>query len=149
MDGIAAIGLDLDGGIDEAPHFFAPLSKLWPAAVYVVTSRRDYERAKQYFDTFGIRYSEIILVARFEDKAIVIKDKSIGVCFDDQDEMLMQIPDDVVVMKIQTVKVLTQHRGTGCIQRQPGGKSDVGGMATKYRFVGKTALKMRTFHRDF
>jgi len=81
--------------------FSRPLSKLCPAAVYVVTYRRDYERAKQYVDTIGIRYSEIILVARFQDKAIVIKDKSIGVCFDDQDEMRMHIPDDVVVMKIR------------------------------------------------
>lgn len=101
MDGVPAIGLDLDGCIDEAPHFFAPLSHLWPASVFVITFRRDYGKAKQYVDTFGIRYSEIILVSRFEDKAIVIKDKSIGIYFDDQDEILMHIPDDVVVMKIR------------------------------------------------
>ncbi|MCA9063101.1 MAG: hypothetical protein KDA96_08580 [Planctomycetaceae bacterium] len=101
MNDASAIGLDLDGCIDEAPEFFARLSQLWPGHVYVITYRRDFDRAKQYVDTFRIRYTELILVQRFEDKATVIREKQIGVYFDDQDEMLMHIPESVTVMKIR------------------------------------------------
>ena len=95
------LGFDLDGCIDEAPAFFRPLSEIWPAPVYVITYRRDPDRAREYVDRFGIRYDEIILVQRFEDKAVVIREKNIGVYFDDQDEMLMHIPENVTVLKIR------------------------------------------------
>ena len=96
-----ALGFDLDGCIDEAPQFFRPLSEIWPAPVYVITYRRDYDKAKEYVDSFGLNYAEIILVERFEDKATVIAEKDIGVYFDDQDEMLMYVPENVIVMKIR------------------------------------------------
>ena len=98
---VPALGLDLDGCIDEAPQFFGPLSRLWPASSYVITFRRDFQKAKDYVDSFDIKYEEIILVNRFEDKAVVIREKNIGVYFDDQDEMLMHIPGQVVVLKIR------------------------------------------------
>jgi hypothetical protein len=101
LNDVTAIGLDLDGCIDEAPGFFAPLSQIWPGHIYVITYRRDHDKAKQYVDSFNIRYTELILVQRFEDKATVIADKNIGVYFDDQDEMLMHIPVGVTVMKIR------------------------------------------------
>ena len=101
MNTPCAIGLDLDGCIDEAPHFFTPLSQIWPGDVYVITFRRDYDKAKAYIDSFDIRYSEIILVNKFEDKASVIADKGIRIYFDDQDEILMHIPETVTVMKIR------------------------------------------------
>ena len=101
MDDVASIGLDLDGCIDEAPHFFAPLSHAWPGDVYVITYRSEYDKAKQYVDSFKIRYTDLILVNRFEDKAEVIKEKGIRIYFDDQDEMLMHIPDTVTVMKVR------------------------------------------------
>jgi len=96
-----SLGFDLDGCIDEAPAFFRPLSEIWPAPVYVITYRRDFDKAKEYVDSFAIKYAEIILVQRFEDKAVVIREKNIGVYFDDQDEMLMHVPENVTVMKIR------------------------------------------------
>ena len=96
-----SIGLDLDGCIDEAPDFFSTLSEFWPAKVYIITFRRDYEKPKGYVEQFNINYEEIILVNRFEDKAVVIKEKEITVYFDDQDEILMHIPENVVVFKIR------------------------------------------------
>ena len=90
-----------DGCIDEAPDFFGPLSNVWPGKIYVITFRRDYDQAVDYVNSFGIRYDEIILVNRFEAKAEVIAAKNIGVYFDDQDEMLMHIPDTVTVLKIR------------------------------------------------
>lgn len=98
---VPAIGLDLDGCIDEAPTFFGPLSQLWPAAVYVITYRRNFERARDYVNSFDIRYDELILVNRFEDKATVIREKGITVYFDDQDEMLMHVPEGVTVLKVR------------------------------------------------
>ena len=101
MTDAAAIGLDLDGCIDEAPHFFVPLSHAWPGRIYIITYRSDYDQAKSYVDSFNIKYDELILVSRFEDKAVVIKDKNIRVYFDDQDEMLMHVADNVAVLKIR------------------------------------------------
>lgn len=101
MDHVPSIGLDLDGCIDEALHFFAPLSHTWPGDVYVITYRSDYDKARQYVDSFGIRYTDLILVNRFEDKAVVIKEKGIQIYFDDQDEMLMHIPENVTVLKVR------------------------------------------------
>lgn len=101
MNDVPAIGLDLDGCIDEAPHFFTPLSHAWPGLVYVITYRRDYNKARDYVDSFNIRYEELILVDRFEDKAVVIEDRGIRIYFDDQDEMLMHVPDNVTVLKVR------------------------------------------------
>lgn len=100
-DTATAPAIGLDGCIDEAPQFFRPLSEIWPGKIFVITFRRDYDKAKAYVDSFGIRYNEIILVQRFEDKAVVIEDKGIGIYFDDQDEMLMHIPEGVTVLKIR------------------------------------------------
>lgn len=67
----------------------------------MITFRRDFDKAKAYVDRFGIRYTELILVSRFEDKAAVVAEKKIGIYIDDQDEMLMHIPDNVTVMKMR------------------------------------------------
>lgn len=96
-----SIGLDLDGCIDEAPAFFGPLSHVWPGQIFIITYRRDYNKAETYVNQFGIRYDELILVDRFEAKAEVITEKQIGIYFDDMDEMLMHIPESVTVFKIR------------------------------------------------
>ncbi|WP_339743712.1 hypothetical protein [uncultured Rubinisphaera sp.] len=101
MQIVPAIGLDLDGCIDEAPDFFRPLSLLWSGRIHVITFRHDYDKAKSYIESFGIRYDEINLVHRFEDKAVVIEEKGIGIYFDDQYEILMHIPEGVTVLKIR------------------------------------------------
>ena len=96
-----SIGIDLDGCIDEAPEFFSLLSTVWPGKIYIITFRRDYDQAVNYVNRFGIKYDAIILVNRFEAKAEVIAEKHIGIYFDDQDEMLMHIPESVIVLKIR------------------------------------------------
>jgi len=101
MHQVLPIGLDLDGCIDEAPAFFGPLSQIWPGKVFVITFRRDYQKAEDYVNRFGIRYDELILVDRFEAKAEVIVEKQIGIYFDDMDEMLMHVPETVTVFKIR------------------------------------------------
>tara|TARA_R110002096_G_scaffold101519_2_gene224463 strand:- start:397 stop:783 length:387 start_codon:yes stop_codon:yes gene_type:complete len=96
-----AIGIDLDGCIDEAPEWFQILTHVWPGPVYVITFRRDAEKAERDVAKHGIRCDEIILVNRFAAKADVIKEKKIAVYFDDQDEMLLHIPAGITVLKIR------------------------------------------------
>jgi len=96
-----AIGLDLDGCIDEAPEFFRKLSQCWPGEVYVITYRNDQAKAEQDVASFGIQCDEVILVSSFAEKAKVIAEKGISVYVDDQDEILMHIPVDVTVLKIR------------------------------------------------
>jgi hypothetical protein len=96
-----AIALDLDGTIDEAPEFFRLLSQSWPGKVYVITYRSDQAKAERDVAKFGIRCDEVILASRFDEKADVIAERGISVYFDDQDEMLMHIPEGVTVLKIR------------------------------------------------
>jgi hypothetical protein len=98
---IPAIAFDLDGTIDEAPEFFRILSERWPGEVYVITYRTDQARAEHDVAKFGIRCDEVILVSRFDEKADVIAERGVSVYFDDQDEMLLHIPDGVTVLKIR------------------------------------------------
>jgi hypothetical protein len=101
FDSAPAIGIDLDGCIDESPEWFRILTHVWPGRVYVITFRRDARKAESDVTKYGIRSDEIILVNRFAAKADVIKEKKIAVYFDDQDEMLLHIPVGITVLKIR------------------------------------------------
>lgn len=94
------LGIDIDGTIDESSDFFKILSKTWPGKVYIVTARDDAEKAKQYVDSFDIYYDDIYAIGKL-DKAETISRIGIDVFFDDQDECIKNISDDVTVMKIR------------------------------------------------
>lgn len=96
-----ALGLDLDGCIDEAPEFFRVLSKVWPGEVFVITYRNDKAKAEADVAKFEIQCDEVILVSSFEEKSRVIAEKGISVYVDDQDEILMHVPENVTVLKIR------------------------------------------------
>jgi len=98
---LPAIAFDLDGTIDEAPDFFRVLSECWPGKVYVITYRNDQAKAEQDVANFGIRCDEVVLVSSFDQKAVVIAERGISVYFDDQDEILLHIPEGVAVLKIR------------------------------------------------
>lgn len=89
------LGLDLDGLLDEANGFFRLLTRIWPGQVTVISYRTDYDKAKADLANLQIQYDDLVLVSTFDAKADVIKDKNIGVYFDDQPEMLRNIPEDV------------------------------------------------------
>lgn len=77
-----AIGIDLDGCIDEAPTFFQILSQVWPGEVFVITYRDDLEKAKRDAESFGIRCTEVVMVKGLEQRAEEITKRGIFVFFD-------------------------------------------------------------------
>lgn len=91
------LGLDLDGLLDEANDFFHLLTSVWPGHVIIISYRSDYAKAEADLERLGIRYNELVLVDSFDAKADVIAEKEIGVYFDDQPEMLKNIPEGVHV----------------------------------------------------
>ena len=91
------LGIDLDGCVDES-SFFQILSHVWPGDVIVVTFRRDREKAIADLEKHGIRYTDVVLVNSFDAKAEVIAERGISFYFDDQPEMLKNIPANVGVM---------------------------------------------------
>ena len=95
------LGLDLDGVIEENPQFFGMLSHVWPGKVYVITYRDDHAKAVSDLFHFGIHYDDVILVNSFAEKADVIARLQINVYIDDQDEVLMHVPETVTVLKVR------------------------------------------------
>jgi len=96
-----ALGLDLDGTIDQAPDFFRLLARHWPGTVTILTYRSDRAKAEADLARFGIRYDELILVSSFDAKAAILVEKGITVYFDDQPEMLKNVPSTVNVMLVR------------------------------------------------
>ena len=91
------LGIDLDGCCDES-RFFNILSHCWPGDVVVITFRDDRDKAVADLERHGIRYTDIVLVNSFDEKAAVIAEKGISFFIDDQPEALKNVPDHVGVM---------------------------------------------------
>lgn len=94
-------GIDLDGCVDELTTFFSLLTHVWPGNVVVITFRSDRSKAAADLERFGIHYNDLMLVNSFDAKAEVIAEKSVNVYFDDQPEMLKNIPEDVQVLLVR------------------------------------------------
>jgi|AntRauTorcE11897_2_1112592.scaffolds.fasta_scaffold18828_4 uncharacterized HAD superfamily protein len=94
------LGLDIDGTITESCFFFATLSKWWPNKVIIVTYRKDRAKAEKDLAELDISYDELILTDSM-DKSQIIIDNHIGVYVDDQDECILNIPENVTVLKIR------------------------------------------------
>jgi hypothetical protein len=91
------LGLDLDGLLDEANEFFKLFATIWPGKVIVISYRDDYAKAEADLERLGMTYDELVLVDSFDAKADVIAEKNVKVYFDDQPEMLKNIPEGVHV----------------------------------------------------
>lgn len=92
------LGIDLDGCVDEAPGFYYILSTVWPGDVLVITFRSDREKAVADLEKYRIRFTDIVLVNSFDQKAEVIAERQISFYIDDQPEMLKNIPAKTAVM---------------------------------------------------
>jgi uncharacterized HAD superfamily protein len=95
---LLTLGLDLDGVITDAPEFFSAWSHSWNGRVIVVTFRHDKAKAIEDLEIRNIRYDDVILVTRFEDKAKVIAREKIDIFIDDQPEILKHIGQEVSVL---------------------------------------------------
>jgi hypothetical protein len=91
------LGIDLDGCCDES-NFFHLLTHCWPGEVIVITFRSDREKAAADLERYGVRYTDLVLVNSFEEKAEVIAERGISFFIDDQPEMLKGIPASVGVL---------------------------------------------------
>jgi hypothetical protein len=96
-----SIAFDLDGTIDEAPIFFTVLSHCWPGSVFVITFRKDREKAVAELEKFDIHYDELVLVNSLEEKAKAVMGLGILAYFDDQDECLQGIGSIRNVFKVR------------------------------------------------
>ena len=95
---LPTLGLDIDGVITDAPEFFSEWSHSWPGRVVVITFRHDREKAIRDLDERKIRYDEVFLVNRFEQKAEVIRRERVSLFVDDQPEILKYIDQQTNVM---------------------------------------------------
>lgn len=92
------LGIDLDGCVDEAPGFFHILSTVWPGDVILVTFRNDREKAIADLEKHRVRFTDVVLVNSFDQKAEVIAERQISFYIDDQPEMLKNISAKTAVM---------------------------------------------------
>ena len=86
-----AIGIDVDGTIDQAPEFFSVLSNSWPGDVHIITMRSDMATLVNDLKAWNIRYSKIHLVNTFSDKGKVIDALKLVMFFDDMPEVLQAV----------------------------------------------------------
>jgi hypothetical protein len=96
-----ALGIDIDGCVDEAPVFFQLLTKHWPGKVFVISYRSNREKAVADLAKYQIHYHELILVNSMQAKAEVIRVNGIIVFFDDQPEVLKGISPSTQVMLVR------------------------------------------------
>lgn len=96
-----SLGLDLDGVLDENPKFFSILTDVWPGDVFIITFRDDKAKAIADLARLGIKYTAMILVNSFAEKADVIARLAIDVYIDDQPEVLMHLPEGVSVLMMR------------------------------------------------
>jgi len=92
------LGIDVDGCIDEAPLFFSMLTNNWSGDVFIISLRSDLNKLKELLKEKNIRYTDIFLVKKLEEKAKIISQKGVSFFIDDQPEVLKHIPDTVSVM---------------------------------------------------
>lgn len=85
---VPAIGLDLDGTIDQAPQFFSHLSKCWQGEVHIITYRSDRQGVVRDLERYGVQSTHIHLVESFEEKAKIAEQFQILMMFDDMPEVL-------------------------------------------------------------
>lgn len=101
FDKSQVLGLDIDGTIDQNIEFFSQLSNMWPGEVIILTMRQNISSIKEYLDKIDIHYDQIITVSKLSDKAELIKKHNIKVYFEDQDECITNIDQEVTVFKVR------------------------------------------------
>jgi|ETNvirnome_2_300_1030623.scaffolds.fasta_scaffold12250_4 uncharacterized HAD superfamily protein len=96
------IAIDLDNTITFAPKFFSQLTHSLKENnyVYVITNRdmSIWADTKKELRDLGIHYNHLIFTA---DKKTAIIENEIEALFEDTDEYFLDVPEEIVVLKIR------------------------------------------------
>lgn len=99
------IAIDLDNTLNasrDSIEFFSILTNLLAPEhrIHIITNREPgtEQLVADELDYLGIDYNDIIITA---DKAQFICDNKIGIFFENQDEYLLDVPEEVLVFKIR------------------------------------------------
>jgi uncharacterized HAD superfamily protein len=100
------VALDIDGTISEHPEFFAVLSAALRAAghqVFVLTYRDSarLEATKAHLAAWRIEFDELVIAPSLEAKGELCGALGVDLFFDDQDECIAAVPENVLVCKVR------------------------------------------------
>jgi hypothetical protein len=100
------VALDIDGTISEHPEFFAVLSAALRAAGHqvVILTYRDPARAeatRAHLAAWGIQFDELVIAPSLEAKGELCGTFGVDLFFDDQDECIVTVPQNVLVCKVR------------------------------------------------
>ena len=100
------IALDIDGTISDHPEFFATLSATFRAAGHqiLVLTYRDPEKAvstKNQLANWGVEFDELVFAGSLEGKGELCAAHGVHIFFDDQDECIAGVPENVFVFKVR------------------------------------------------
>lgn len=98
---VPVLGIDIDGTITDAVMFFRIFTKMWPGKIYIITMRSDKAKTLADLNFFDIRFDEVFLVNSFPEKAKIIEELGVTVFFEDQDEIITPVSEEVTVFKIR------------------------------------------------
>jgi len=100
------VALDIDGTISEHPEFFAVISTALRRGGHqvIVLTYRDPERAEATtaaLKAWGIEFDELVIAPSLEAKGSLCGSLGIDLFFDDQDECIATVPENVLVCKVR------------------------------------------------
>ncbi len=100
------VALDIDGTISERPEFFALLSSALRAAGHsvLVLTYRDPDRreaTERQLASWSIEFDELVIATSLEGKGEVCGSLGVDLFFDDQDECIVGVPENVLVCKVR------------------------------------------------
>src|SRR5581483_4372737 len=100
------VALDIDGTISEHPEFFAVLSAALRKAghrVLVLTYRDPArgEATRAQLTAWGIEFDELVIAPSLEAKGQLCGTLGVDLFFDDQDECIAAVPENVLVCKVR------------------------------------------------
>jgi hypothetical protein len=100
------VALDIDGTISEHPEFFAMLSSALRAAGHrvIILTYRDPDRGeatRTQLATWGVDFDELVIAPSLEAKGQLCGSLGVNLFFDDQDECITAVPEQVLVCKVR------------------------------------------------
>lgn len=97
------VGLDIDGTITEHPSFFSELTKNQKFHIIVITRRNKGELYSHLNELkeYGIELDDIKFAESNNDKARICIEEGVDIFFEDEDEYIEYVPEDILVLKVR------------------------------------------------